>query len=159
MKKLISIILFVCMLISVPLWAVEFGVKSDFKVTYDDKVLTVVGKNVTLKVSDSGDVKKLVPERWETITSGGVFLTTPSGWQVLATTATWYTSPVDYDVFESKVVGPYTVDYSRLNKMLVISTHNTIQTFPTKITPFVLRVQTCGMVEKLEWKEINKNQE
>jgi hypothetical protein len=160
MKKIVMGIV-VFLMFALPVYAVEFGGKSVFNATFEHGILFITGKNINIKVSEDGTVKKFVPAKWETI-SGEIFTSTASTFAFMTGSGTWtinsYKEPDEYWI-EIKEVGPYTIEYSQQNKLILVSKGRTIDAFKNKVTPFVLRVHTCGKVERLEWKEINKNEE
>ncbi len=161
MKKIIGIVMVVFLLLAVSMKAaaVDFG-EADYKVVYSpqDKTLTIEGKYVTLKInSETGTVSKLIPEAWKRISSNNGSFTSLTGTtsNLLLYSSTYgYITSIGYKSEPYKVkteeVGPFKVSYETPEKILIIQ--------GTILKYFFLRVHNCGQVEKMEWREINKNE-
>jgi hypothetical protein len=155
MKKF-WIVLFVVLFAVTPVFAVDFG-DTDYKVIFKDGELRIAGKKIMLKVNaKTGEVTKLIPETWKTIAGSSGhnwYVGSGSILTISGTSAGWITvrGPEEKHKKKTEQVGPFTVTYYTPKRELTVTSDD--------LDFFFLRLQNCGQVEKLEWKEINKNEE
>ncbi len=157
MKKIIGIVMVVFLLLAVSAGAVDFG-EADYKVMYSpqDKTLTIAGKYVTLSIdSQTGSVSKLIPETWKPISSPYNISSLTAFTSTITGTTSYFSIlgpslPKESYKVRREEIGPFTVTYETPEKVLIIQ--------GTILKYFFLRVHNCGQVEKMEWREINKNE-